>query len=284
MKKIFFFIMAFMVSLPLTAQNSNSNINVSISPAINSDLQQILLNRLMQEPSQSFCDDVNDTASGCDWSTIPWDNFVDFDTLPDFPDCPLVVSYRVRICPNNPLIRQIDLVDIMINLGDYPNCDSLYNYLSSGTPEENAIHYQEIKEDIYFSLSQREAEQMADLPPCDSLGNYLPQTVFYKEQACKAEIVLIYDFEPPFQLYNIPKFVFEDIACNREVGCCKTTFSFCQDSLGNINPHITKELLGTICEGYPIELDYEDLLRYYEKLYPGAYTIFQIYPCVNVCN
>ena len=280
-KKIIMVVMAFMVSLPLTAQNSNSNINVSISPAINSDLQQILLNRLMQEPSQSFCDDVNDTASGCDWSTIPWDNFVDFDTLPDFPDCPLVVSYRVRICPNNPLIRQIDLVDIMINLGDYPNCDSLYNYLSSGTPEENAIHYQDIKEDIYFSLSQREAEQMADLQPCDSLGNYLPQTVFYKEQACKSIVTFNCFDSNNDTLYSIPI----EVVCNREVGCCKTTFSFCQDSLGNTNPQITKELIGIDCSlAYPVELDYEEYFIILATLPGVRYVTADPSSCFSVCH
>ncbi|MBQ6269829.1 MAG: hypothetical protein IJK61_06900, partial [Bacteroidetes bacterium] len=224
----------------------------------------------------------NDTTLGCDWSNIPWDTYVvDYDTLTEFPDCPIIVSYRVRSCPNNPLIRQIDILNIFIDLANYTNCKNLYNYLYTGSSEEQAIHYQEIKEKIYFSLSQREAEQMADLPPCDSLGNYLPQTVFYKEQACKSIVTFNCFDSNNDTLYSIPI----EVVCNREVGCCKTTFSFCQDSLGNTNPQITKELIGIDCSlAYPVELDYEEYFIILATLPGVRYVTADPSSCFSVCH
>lgn len=280
-----------MVSLPLIAQNSNPIFIGDISPEVkesilsnhNSNLYNLLLNRLRQLPTQILCDDTlwnnNDTILGCDWSNIPWNEFVGYLSLPNFPHCMLMVSYRVRICPNNPLVRQIDLVDFIPVLYD-PQCDSLYNYLNSGDEYQQATKLHEIRNDLNLLISQFEVAQMSSIPPCDSTGNML-QYVFYKEIACQAYVKFLYQPDSiqcaPF--YYIPPSPF---ICSRDAVCCKTTVSFCQDSFGNTNPQITKELIGTYCDNYPVELDFEDFLNFLNM--SGTVLDIVLLPCFNVCE
>ena len=286
--KYFSYLIAFLISLPLIAEVTNRDIYIgNFSPSFkeyvasnfNSDIYNIFLNRLQLEPPQSPCDDMNDTTLGCDWSTIPWCDSIAHLTLPDYPNCHLLVIYKVRICPNNPLIRQIHLVTYAVEFPNYTDCLSLANYLNTGTDEEKILKQREIRDKIYFSISEHEAEQIASFSPCDSLGNYLPQYIFYKE-ACKSIILLNIEY------HSVMYSIYEDVACNTEPRCCKTSISFCKDSLGNVNSQITKEIIGTLCDGYPSSLDYQYILDYYIAANPYAVStsIVEILPCMNVCD
>lgn len=294
MKFLITIIFAFILSLPLIAKETNpiitgsfcSNTTDSILSKNNPDLYNLLLNRLQQDFLLNFLDTldscgsyVNDTISGCDWSTIPWNDSLVYLSIPDFPNCTLLVAYKVRICPNNPLIRQIHLVTFAIDYSYYTECEDFSNYLHSGTEEEKAIKLQEIKDKLYLSISQHESEQMGDFPPCDSLGNYLPQYVFYKEAACKTEILFKIEY------HSVMYFIYEDIVCNKEAGCCKTTISFCQDGLGNPQQQITKEIINSDCYGLPSPIDYQRLLDQYIADHPYAVSVtFELFPCINACE
>lgn len=292
MKKILMLI-AFLVSLPLMAQTNKSIVFIgdftpelkdSVSLKFNSGIYNVFWDRLKHDRVQFPCTDelfsINDTISGCDWSNIPWSDSIAYVTLPDFPDCPLIVIYRVKICPNNPLIRQIDIISYSIELPYYTSCESLYNYIYSGVGYEQAIRIQEVYEQLYLLVSQHEAEQIADFPPCDSLGNYLPQYIFYNEVACKSAIIVNVEY---YSVYY-PPFI-EQVTCI-EAGCCKRAVSFCQDSLGIIHSNmITNEPVQAYCNGYPSEFDIENILNYYrEKYYDAANISYEVLPCVNVCE
>ena len=293
MKKYFLFLISCLFFLPVHAQTNNPIVFIgdftpslkdSITLKFNSGIYNVFWDRLKQDRVQFPCTDelfsIDDTISGCDWSNIPWSDSIAYLTLPDFPDCPLIVLYRVKICPNNPLIRQIDINTFAIELPNYTSCDSLSNYLNSGVGYEQSIRYQKVYEQLYLLVSQHEAEQIADIPPCDSLGNYLPQYIFYNEVACKSTIIVNVQYHsmcyPPF---------IEEVTCI-EAGCCKRAVSFCQDSLGTVHSNmITNEPIQTHCNGYPSEFDIETILNYYyEKYHDAANISYQVLPCLNVCE
>ena len=286
MKKIFYFLALFFISIPLLSQTNKHivfigdytpNFKDSVSSILNSDIYRGLLEDHPPYFSpQTPCDEINDTISGCDWNNIPWSDSVALVTLPNFPGCHVLVYYRVRICPNNSLIRQIDIdrfVLIEPSLGD---CDSLFNYLESGTEEEIALKLGYIEENLFYEVGYHEMLQSSEIPLCDSL-EYL-QYVFYTEVACKAKIKITIEYN------SVIFFIYENITCNIDGGCCKTFIECCQDSLGNIYPDINREQMGTPCDRMPIEPEYQYLIDYYNALHPEAVHVYpQPYPCTATC-
>ena len=230
-------------------------------------------------PPLSQCDstlwNIGDTLSGCDWNSIPWDSIMTCLTLPNFPDCPLITIYYVRICPNNPFIRQIKLNHF--ELSDIPECESLRIYLDTGNYYDISLKYQKINEQLDSLIGQYEAEQMAAIPSCDSLDNNLQQYVFYNEVACKSKIL----YTRYIGIDSIPGVIYID--CSREAGCCKRIVTYCRNSLGDIiSANLTNEQIGDSCVLDPAEVDYEDIIRYLEAHSDSlSYTIL---PCTNVCN
>lgn len=292
MKYLISIFIAFFLSLPLIAENPNPVFIGNFTPEakdvilskFKSGEYNKLYNTLKDLPLPNLCDDslwyMNDTISGCDWSNIPWYDSIAVVTLPNFPSCPIIVIYRVQICPNNPLMRQIDISSFVPQFPDCPGCDSLAEYLSFGDEFQQAAALQDIHQQLLFHISQYEAEQISDFPFCDSLGNYLPQYVFYKQPACKSTLsmTVILDSLPP-----IPFPIDIEIPCSRDIVCCKTTISFCKDSVGNVNPQITKELIGSNCIGdRPAEVDYEFIILYFNT--KGRVLNYNPSRCINVCE
>ncbi|MBQ6268767.1 MAG: hypothetical protein IJK61_01425 [Bacteroidetes bacterium] len=289
MKNVLSILVAFMVSLPLMAQHINpifiGNINPIVKDSILSDFNSgkydSFLNRSVEPIPPGPCDylyELNDT-SGCDWNTIPWNNYAVVVILPQFPNCPIYVNYEVRICPNNPSIRQINILLFAQSIPNYADCDSLTNYLNYGTDLEKAIKLEDLEEQLYFEISNYEAEQMANFPPCDSIGNNLPQYIFYNKSTCrgKIKITVLFDQQPD------PLDIFFDVVCNREDSvCCRTIISYCQDFFGNVTSQITKETTETICQGaYPIEFDYEYI---FDKFSTHTILYYELFPCTNSCR
>ena len=290
MKYLVSIFIAFFLSLPLIAENPNPVFIGNFTPEakdvilskFKSGEYNKLYNTLKDLPQPNLCDDslwyMNDTISGCDWNNIPWYDSIAVVTLPKFQYCPIIVIYRVQICPNNPLIRQINISGFVPQDPNCLGCDSLADYLSFGDEFQHAAILQDIHQQLLFYISQHEAEQIADFPLCDSLGNYLPQYVFYKQPACKSKL------SGTITIGIVPTPIYIDILCSRDIVCCKTTISFCKDNVGNINPQITKELIGSACIGdYPAEVDYEYIiLHFYEQNMPISDP--SVIQCINVCE
>lgn len=288
MRYIFLYLIGFILSLPLMAATSNPIFIGDFSPELkNSIISKFNSGNtrdsiiVIENPPPTHCDsltDMYDTISGCIWSTITWNVFTAYVVLPDFPNCTFHVLYRVKECPNNPSVKQIDIISYAFeSIGT--GCDSLVNYLNSGNDYEKAVKSLEIENDIYLLLGKYEIGQSASFLPCDSLGNEIPQLIFYRNEACTS--MLLVNVEYASYCHRI----YRKITCNSGVGCCKTSISFC-DSLGVIVPNVVNnEPIGTVCKGYPIETDYEHLMSFYLENFPNAVRItFDTFPCISSCN
>ena len=290
MKRILTILFTLMVSLSLMAQTNNNLIfigdfslehKVSILSEFNSGKYNDFFELSRQIPTQNLCDDtlldLNDTISGCDWSTIPWNDSSACVALPDFPNCTLYIPYRVRICPNNPSIRQLYILGFIMTY-----CEDFQNYLSSGDEFERATKLNYVFQNLYLLISQHEAEQMASIPSCDSLGTNLPQYIFYTEEACKGKLELNIVLDP----INHPEpeiMILDNISCSRDAVCCKTSISFCQNNFGELISQINKERIGANCVGdRPVELDYEYLLQVFYQIDPNL--SFNPLPCTKSCE
>lgn len=289
MKKLVYPLFIFIFSIQLFAKSTNPvfigdfspNFKDSITSEIKSGIYSNPLDFIIVEPNPSYCDglvDMDDTISGCIWSSIQWITYPTYIVLPDFPYCTFHVLYRVKHCPNNPSISQIEIISFSYeSMGS--GCDTLVNYLNSGDELTKLIKLREIENDLYLAISEYEVGQIASLLPCDSLGNNSPQLVFYRREACTSKVLI--NIEYASVIYHI----YRTITCNSGSGCCKTSISFC-DSLGTIIPNIlNNEPVGTPCTGYPIETDYEDLFTLYWQHHPDAVRItITPLPCFNLCN
>lgn len=286
--KIFWYLAVFFISIPLFSQTNNSivfigectpNVKASVLSDFNSGKYNIFFNRSEENPPSSPCDiysDMDDTISGCIWSTIPWNFIQSVIFLPNFPDCPIQVTYWVRICPNDPSIRQIKLDTYLYDTSNIL-CYSLHNYINSGNEYERALKMKDLDKDLYLAIGQYEAEQIGPFLPCDSLNNNMPQQIFYRENSCSSKVFITAEYA------SVIFFVYADIKCDG-AECCKTTIEFC-DSLGNIVPHIFNEPMGTPCIDGPIASEFQDLQRYYAKIYEHALMLtFQTLPCINKCE
>ena len=290
MKRCIILFVAFLISVSLYSQSKHPVFIGDFSPSLKASLiskynsgKYNYYKQLRYDPPLSHCEDylwnTYDSISGCDWGSIQWEDSTAFVTLPDYPDCPITVHYKVKICPNNPLIRQIKIDMFDIEISPEPSCENLRNYLDTGNYTEQVFKYQELADSIHFLVDLHEIEQMGAIPSCDSLNSTFPQYVFYTEEACRSKILLT------FLMGEDEQRRVEYIKCSREAGCCKKIVTYCQDSLGNIIRNVlTNEPDGTPCILDPAEVDYEPVL--YEYLNNPNITVleYSILPCTNVCR
>ncbi|MBQ6269017.1 MAG: hypothetical protein IJK61_02710 [Bacteroidetes bacterium] len=302
MQKLILLYLLIMASMPIFSQPYDpsydpiefiglydTNMRHSIATELWSGMPNILFNQLKHSFIPNPCDsldDMNDSISGCIWNTIPWSYYQGvINILSGFPGCSVWTVYRVRICPNNPSKKQIELVSFSANYiaGSNIGCDSLANYLSTGTDEQKAIKLLDIEDEIYELISQYEAEKTAPFVSCDSLGNNLPHQVFYREKICKSKLLLNVQTAAAVFSYYL------DFACNMgEAGCCKTTVSFCKNSFGETVRYVNKEQIGITCDGYPTDSDYGEILsneyNYWLQFVNNPIISFTAFPCENSCN
>lgn len=285
MKKTIFLLVVFFISMPLLGQTNKHivfigdytpNFKDSVSSILNSDIYRGLLEDYPPFFSpQTPCDEIIDTISGCDWNNIPWSDSVALVTTPAYPNCHILVHYRVRNCPDYPFIRQIDIVTFELIYPIFADCSELYIYLITGTDQEIADKLHHLEESLFYAIGEHETEQLGELPLCDSLSM---QYVFYTEAVCKAKLKVSIEY------HSVMYIIYEDITCNIDGGCCKTFFSNCRDELGNTYPIINREPMGNPCDRMPIQPEYQYLIDYYNALHPEAVNIdFQTYPCTPTC-
>ncbi|MBQ6269106.1 MAG: hypothetical protein IJK61_03165 [Bacteroidetes bacterium] len=296
MKRFSVLLTIFFISMPLFGQLLDPidfigtfppDVKDSISNHLNFGLQHDIYLHISYNFVPSPCDtlaDLDDTLSGCNWSSVPWTSHqAVINNVPGFPNCTIWAVYMERSCPSNPLIKQIDLVSFSTNsttLGTNFGCTLLDSYLSTGTDSLKAVKLLDLENDLYQSISRYEAEQMGTFSSCDSLGNYLSQYFFYRQNSCKAKILL------EVQMASAVFSFCEDIVCNGDAGCCKTTISFCKDSLGTVVQNIQHESNVMNCNSYPTELDFQDLLESYytDPNFNNPTIFFSLLPCINSCE
>ena len=261
----------------------------TITTALNMGICVSIYASLRQTALVTPCDtlyDIDDTISGCNWTTLPWEYCrAVVNTIPGFPNCKVYAVYKVRKCSYNPLIRQIKLVSYSANYipDSSLGCDSLANYLDTNDVDEQNIRLRYIEDYLYFSISKREAEKAGDFSLCDPSGNpssnSLYQQIFYREETCKSVFLVKY------QTNTRTKQDYYDVPCI-STGCCKTWYTFCKDSLGNVISHINKTPVIDNCVGIAPEIYTDPILQIYnyEPDINNATIDHRTLPCENTCN
>ena len=304
MSKQFIFVVLFLASIKIFAQPydpSKDKIEfIGDTPYSQEDLIKAELRTgmylsaytaLTQNAITSPCDtlyDVDDTISGCNWSTLPWEHKrAVLNNVSGFPGCIVIATYKVRDCPYNPFIRQIKLVSYTTDFyipGSNIGCDSLSTYLTSGNETDKNLKLQLLEEHLYREISEFEAGDPAEFSFCDPSGNptsnSIPRQIFYREEPCKSKVLL--EIEQASAMH----YLYVNVPCTTVTGCCKTWFTFCKDSLGNVVTHINKEPVGSNCNGYPTELLVESIVNAFSNNpdFIGAIITPTLLPCKNTCN
>ncbi|MBR3091030.1 MAG: hypothetical protein IKH10_03435 [Bacteroidetes bacterium] len=263
----------------------------TIRSALNMGIYVSAYTVLTQNAITSPCDtlyDVDDTISGCNWTTLPWESKrAVVNNIPGFPGCIVIATYMVKDCPYNPFIRQIKLVSYTTDFylpGSNIGCDSLASYLDTNDLQEKNFRLSYIEDYLYQSISEHEAGDPANFSLCDPYGNpssnSIPRQIFYREMPCKSKVLL------EIKKVSETHYLYVNVPCTTVTGCCKTWFTFCKDSLGNVVTHINRTPVGSICNGFPTESVIENIV-YSFSINPnfiGAVITPTSLPCENTCN
>ncbi len=229
------------------------------------------------EPPVYVDDCYNRPDTDCDvWSawTINCKAVVKHPIL--YPNCPLEATFSYRYCIANPALVQIRIVKWAYRVTTWPelfDCIGRYDYMSSGTLEEQGRKANQLDCDLYGLLSKYIFEMINQAYIDVTGGPILCNTpneqvkVSYTKGSCSGFCISI--------VYNngVPKKVITPNSCTVAF-CCKFVNIFCiEESSGNLR-HITEKTndLKVPCTG----------LSPLSNCPGGVATVST--PCINSCD